>query len=88
MKSITRTVKKYTYQFALLGEAEGDMAKLEDIKEFESYTPLTSAQQRRLKAEHVIDGYTLLNVSVEETLYGCTLDEFMSVAKVINKEEN
>lgn len=88
MKIITRTITLYAYKFVLLDNVNGNHVNILDTKVFDSYTKLTDRQQRALKKEHNIESYVLADVSVKQGLYGCTLDEFMSVAKEITKEGN
>lgn len=81
MKQITRTIPEYTYYIGELKEKEGKF--LCEITE--TFTVAgAKLKPRELKAR--IGDRTVVKIAEKETLYGCSIEKFLSIATIIAGE--
>lgn len=75
MKRITRTIPEYTYYIGEIKESEGKF-----VCEITETFTVTGAKLKPRELKERIGDKTVVKISEKETLYGCSIEEFLSIA--------
>lgn len=82
MKQITRTIPEYTYYIGEIKEIEGKF-----VCEITETFTVTGAKLKPRELKARIGDKTVVKILEKETLYGCSIEKFLSVAGEPDKAE-